>query len=447
MTGSPDTIFALSSGHGRSGVAVIRLSGPNTTAAIEALAGPVPPPRSATLRQLSDPSSGDPIDRGLVLFFPAPQSFTGEDVAELHVHGGPAVIQGVVEALAGLPGLAAAEPGAFARRAFDNGKLDLTEVEGLADLIDAETRAQRLQALRQSGGELGKLYEEWRGALTRALALVEAALDFSDEADVPVEVDSQARPVVAALLSSVREHLDDARVGERLRNGFIVVLAGAPNAGKSSLMNVLAKRDVAIVSEEAGTTRDVLEVHLDLEGLPVTILDTAGIREAEGAIEREGVERALARAASADLVVWLVDALSPQWELPADMTRSGVPVMTVLNKIDVGQASIGRGEGEGFELISVKTGAGVDALTGVLGRHVSEGLSPGEAPVITRARHRRELETVREALQQFLDGGTSELELRAEELRTAAQALGRITGRVDVEDILGEIFAGFCIGK
>ena len=290
-----DTIFALSSGHGRSGVAVVRLSGPGAATALKALGGTVPEPRMAALRTLREPATGDALDRALVLFFPAPRSFTGEDMAEFHVHGGHAVVSGVVDALSDLPGMRAAEAGEFARRAFENGKLNLTEIEGLADLIDAETRAQRLQALRQTQGALGEIYEGWRGKLVEALSLVEAALDFSDEADVPALVEEKARPVVAELEAAMTAHLGDARRGERLRAGFTVVLAGSPNAGKSSLLNALARREVAIVSEQAGTTRDVLEVHLDLAGLPVTVLDTAGLREAEGSIEEEGIRRALAR--------------------------------------------------------------------------------------------------------------------------------------------------------
>jgi tRNA modification GTPase len=381
-----------------------------------------------------------------VLFFPGPGSFTGEDVAEFHVHGGPAVIDGVIAALAALPGLRAAEAGAFTRRAFENGRLDLTEVEGLADLIDAETRAQRAPRLAQRLGALGALYERWRGELIEALALVEAGLDFSDEADVPALIEEKARPVVAGLETEMRAHLDDARAGERLREGFTVALAGAPNAGKSSLLNALAARDVAIVSEEAGTTRDVLEVHLDLDGLPVTVLDTAGLRETQGAIEQEGVRRALARAGDADLVLWLVDAERTEWTPPAGL--GGAELVTVLNKTDIADPSAPGTAGAGEALrISATTGAGLDSLTEMLAKKVRAGLEATEAPVITRARHRQELEMARAALSAFLAGDLETLELRAEDLRTAAHALGRITGRVDVEDVLDRIFAGFCIGK
>ena len=329
-----DTIFALSSGRGRSGVAVVRVSGSYAAEAGNVLSGSLPPARQAALRILRDPGTGEILDRGLVLFFAGPSSFTGEDSVEFHLHGGSAVIDGVIDALAAMPELRAAMPGDFTRRAFENGRLDLTEVEGLADLIDAETGAQRRQALRQSRGELGALYGKWRSDLIEALALVEASLDFSDEADVPAAVEGQAVPVVERLAGEIAVHLNDGRRGERLRDGFVVVLAGAPNAGKSSLLNSLAKRDVAIVTDEAGTTRDVIEVHLDLDGLPVTILDTAGIREAEGAIEKEGVRRALDRAASADLVLWLVDAEQPQWVAPDGIGQKSCSFMTVLNKCD-----------------------------------------------------------------------------------------------------------------
>ncbi len=272
------TIYALSSGRGRAGVAVIRLSGPKARAALEALAGPAPDVRRATVRKLIDPESGEQLDEALVLRFEAPLSFTGEDVVELHIHGGPAVLEALLGVLGRISGLRGAEPGEFARRAFENDRLDLTQAEGLADLIEAETQAQRRQALRQSGGRLRTLCDDWREKIIHGLSLVEAALDFSDEADVSELVGSQARGIIEELHSSLVNHLGDARRGERLRDGLQVVLAGAPNAGKSSLLNSLAERDVAIVSSEPGTTRDMIEVHLDLGGYPVTLVDTAGLR-------------------------------------------------------------------------------------------------------------------------------------------------------------------------
>jgi tRNA modification GTPase len=345
-----------------------------------------------------------------------------------------------------MSGLRPAAAGEFARRAFENGKLDLTEIEGLADLINAETQAQRRQALRQTEGVLGALYDGWRSELIAALAHVEAALDFSDEADVPEEVSARARPAVEALAREIASHLDDRNRGERLRDGFRVLLAGPPNAGKSSLLNALARRDAAIVSEAPGTTRDVIEVHLDLAGYPVTVMDTAGIRKARGEVEREGVARTFARAEDADLIVWLVDATAPVWDVPDELRQGGAGVVTVLNKIDLERPEAVKDMADQVVDISAKTGMNISALTATIEARAIEGLGAGEAPSLTRARHRGELESAREALVRFLEG-PPELELRAEDLRQAVQALGRITGRVDVEDVLDRIFAEFCIGK
>jgi len=450
-----DTIVAPASGAGPSAVAVIRISGPKTRAVLEALCGGVPEARHASLRDIGKPV----IDRGLVLWFPAPRSFTGEDMAELQVHGSRAVVSALVEAVLALDGTRLAEPGEFARRAFENGKLDLTEVEGLADLIAAETEAQRRQALAQSEGSLRRLYESWRAELLKAQALMEAGLDFADEADVAADVSAKANAVVVPLLAAIDKHLAD-RSGERLRDGLRIVIAGPPNAGKSSLMNALAKRDVAIVSEEAGTTRDVIEVHLDLGGLPVILADTAGIREGTGQVEAEGVRRALARAEDADLVVWVIDATAPQWTVPPDIERSvrgfepverdvehagrgSRHVVPVLNKIDRAAAPAGF---DGIA-ISAKTGAGLDALVARLQDiAASEMAGAGQAAAMTRARHRQELVSTRDALQRFVNHDLSP-ELEAEELRIAARHLGRLTGLIDVEEVLGAIFAEFCIGK
>lgn len=444
---SADTIFALSSAPGRAGVAVLRISGARAGATLEMIAGTLPEPRRAALRTLRHPASGEDIDRGLVLWFPGPASFTGEDMGELQVHGGRAVVAALVGVLGDMPDLRPAEAGEFTRRAFENGRLDLTAVEGLADLINAETEAQRRQALCQSTGHLRALYESWRETLVEALALIEAALDFSDEADVPAEVEARARPLVRDLEAAIAAHLDDAHQGERLREGFCVVVAGAPNAGKSSLVNALARRDVAIVSEEAGTTRDVIEVHLDLAGYPVTVMDTAGIRRAAGAVEEEGIRRALARAEHADLTVWLIDATEPVWEPPADLVRDGGCVLPVLNKIDLTRPDGKQKVNAAVHEISVVAGTGLAAFIDDLAAKAEASLSLGEAPVITRARHRQELETCRVQLAAFLSGPMEPLELRAEDLRQAALALGRITGRVDVEDVLDHVFGEFCIGK
>ena len=438
------TIFALSSGRGRAGVAVIRVSGTGARDVLERLAGGVPEPRQAALRPLRDPQTDELLDQALVLFFAAPASFTGEDIAELHIHGGPAVLDGVISALGRMEGLRGAEPGEFARRAFANHKLDLTQAEGLADLIEAETQVQRRQALRQSGGDLRGLCEAWRDNVIHAAALVEAALDFSDEADVPALVEGQARPVVETLRASLLRHLDDAHKGERLREGLQVVLAGAANAGKSSLLNALSRRDAAIVSREPGTTRDVIEVHLDLGGYPVTLIDTAGLREASGEVEQEGMKRTFTRAGQADLVVWLIDGTDPQWQPPGGLTAQENNVLLVFNKADLAQCDDAHSDALS---ISAKTGEGLDSLIGLLAERAAEMMEAGEPAVVTRARQRLELEICRDALGAFLEGAPHELELRAEDLRVAARALGRVTGSVDVEDVLDRIFGDFCIGK
>jgi len=441
VTSPADTICALSSGAGRAGVAVIRISGPATSRVLGELSGTLPAPRRASLCKLKHPRTGDVLDRGLVLWLPAPASFTGEDMAELHVHGGRAVVGNVVAALLSLEGLRLAEPGEFARRAFENGKLDLTAVEGLADLIDAETEAQARQALAQAEGGARALYERWREELVKAQALSEAGLDFADEADVAADAAVQADAIVAKLLAAISLHLADRR-GERLRDGFRVVIAGPPNAGKSSLLNALAQRDVAIVSEEAGTTRDVIEVHLDLCGLPVIVTDTAGLREAESGVETEGIKRALARAERADLVLWLVDATAPQWDAPDALIAANNGKVCVLNKVDLVKAAQ---TAEGLAL-SAKTGEGVAKLVELLSDRARDGLAVGEPAVITRARHRAELEAAALALQRFR-GERGGPELKAEELRIAARHLGRLTGRIDVDEVLGAIFSEFCIGK
>lgn len=436
-----ETICALASGPGRAGVAVIRLSGPAAGSAVRALSGPLPPPRHASLRKITHPESGELLDRGLVLWLPGPASLTGEDMAELHVHGSRAVVARVIGVLLSLRGLRLAEPGEFARRAFDAGKLDLTAVEGLADLIAAETEAQARQALAQAEGGARNLYESWREDLVKAQALTEAGLDFADEADVAADAAVQADAAIAKLLASIGKHLADKR-GERLRDGFRVVIAGAPNAGKSSLLNALAQRDVAIVSEEAGTTRDIIEVHLDLGGVPVIVTDTAGIRTARGKVEEEGIKRALAKAEAADLLLWLVDATKPDAEDKPPQIGAKSAQIRVLNKIDLVREVP---HDEGIP-VSAKTGAGIAELVGLLSERACHGLDFTEPAVITRARHRAELEGAVGALNRYRDerGGP---ELKAEELRIAARHLGRLTGHIDVEDVLGAIFSEFCIGK
>jgi tRNA modification GTPase len=439
------TIFALSTPPGRSAVAVFRISGRAAGLALDALAHPRPAPRSAAFRRLHRPENGQMIDEALVLWFPAPASETGEDMAELQVHGGRAVIAAVTAALSALPGLRLAGPGEFARRAFENGKIDLTRAEGIADLVDAETEGQRRQAVRQAGGALARLYDGWRERLIEAQALTESAIDFSDEADVGDKAGAAARQVIERLVPEMERHLDDNRRGEILREGFRVVIAGPPNVGKSSLLNALARREAAIVSEEAGTTRDVIELAMDLGGLPVVLSDTAGIRETAGQVEREGIRRAIERAKNADLVLWLMDATDPVPALPPDV--AGREVLPVRNKIDLLSQGAPTAWPDGAIALSAVTGAGMRELTEAIEARARMRLGADEAPAITQARHRQQLEACRSALEDYLGSGSDALELRAEDLRRACTALGRITGRVDVEDVLEQIFSRFCIGK
>lgn len=406
-----------------------------------------PKPREAVGRRMLHPHTGEILDRGIVLWFPAPRSFTGEDVAELHLHGGVAIVRAVLAALAEFPDCRAAQPGEFARRAFDNGKFDLVEAEGLADLIDAETEGQRRQAIRQAQGALSGLYESWRQTLIEATALVEASIDFTDEADVANDAFAQGRALVADLELRIGRHLQDGHRGEILRNGFRVVLAGPPNVGKSSLLNALARRDAAIVSEEAGTTRDVIEVHLDLRGLPVIVSDTAGIRPTQGTIEKEGIRRSLARAADADLIVWLTDIHAPEPALPPELREVADRTLLVVNKTDLAPGGGQPPLPDDMIAISVKTGAGVDLLTERVAAIAAQCISPGDEPALTQDRHRRLLQAALAELQAFQRGDAGHSELRAEELRRAAVALGRITGRIDVEDVLDQVFGRFCIGK
>jgi tRNA modification GTPase len=442
----PDTIFALASGAGRAGVAVIRLSGPAAERALQELSGraALPQARRATLVELNDPKDGGLLDRGLALWFPAPASFTGEDVVELHVHGGRAVVGALAEALIEL-GLRPAEPGEFTRRAFENGKLDLTAAEGLADLVNAETAAQRRQALRQLDGQLGELYESWRINLLGALARLEADIDFPDE-DLPDGMTRQARASLTALLGEIGAHLDDGHRGERLRDGFSMVILGAPNVGKSSLLNALARRDAAIVSATAGTTRDVVEVLFDLGGFPVILADTAGLRESSDEIEQEGARRALARAENADLKLVLVEAAAwpkPDASIAALIDANSVVVLTKQDlHRPVGVVAL---PGREIYQISTRTGEGVERLLEGLTRIVQSELEFGAMPNLTRVRHRHALEECATAIRRSIDAG--EAELAAEDIRLAVRALGRITGMVNVEDILDIVFREFCIGK
>ena len=392
------------------------------------------------MRSLSGPH-GDVFDRALVLWFPAPASFTGEDCVELHLHGGAAVIDGAIEAIEHAGGCAA-QAGEFTRRAFENDKLDLTEAEGLADLIEAETEGQRKQALAQMSGSLKQLYEGWREALIMVLASIEGEIDFPDEADVPDALAHRAYEPVSQLISSIELHLEDGRRGERVRNGFSIALIGAPNAGKSSLLNRLAGRDAAIVTDIPGTTRDIVEVRVTMAGFPVVICDTAGLREAVDAIEAEGVRRALDRAEHADLRIGVADARS-QAELLDLKGRLLDEDLLVLNKLDLVPGKAG---GAGFR-VSASTGEGIDALEQRIEAIVRERLSTRELPALSRARHRRAVEAAHSALLRCRSRLADAPELAGEDARLAVRALESLTGRVDVEDILDRVFSQFCIGK
>lgn len=442
MSGA-DTIFALSTARGRGAIAVVRVSGPRAREALAALAPRcAPQPRVAKLAKLSDPATGEGIDDALALWFPAPKSETGEDVVELQVHGGRAVIAGVLEALAGVTGLRPAEPGEFTKRAFLNGKIDLTAAEGLLDLIEAETAAQLRQALRQMEGGLATLYENWRARLVRALAHLEAEIDFADE-DLPRSIGNTALAELAQLRREIVEHLDDRRRGEVLREGLSVAILGAPNVGKSSLLNALTRRETAIVSSIAGTTRDIVEARLDLGGYPILLADTAGLREvAEGGdpIEREGVRRALARAEQADLRLLVFPA---GYNVDAPVAAlAGPDAILIANKLDLAPDAL---LPQGALGVSAATGFGLDILRQRLYAEADARMNAEGSPAITRARHRAALTECVADLARA-DAAPS-ADLRAEDVRLAARALGRITGRVGVEDLLDVIFREFCIGK
>jgi tRNA modification GTPase len=422
-----DTIFAVASGAGQAAIAVMRLSGPASRGVLAALCGRMPPPRRASFRRLRD-VDGAELDQGVVVWLPGPCSYTGEDAAELFLHGGRAVLNGVANALVAL-GARPAEPGEFTRRAFLNGRMDLTEAEAVHDLIAAETEAQRRQALRQLDGALGAIYRGWAERLRLLLAQQEALIDFPDE-DLPPEVEAQVLAELAALHGEVTAHLDDGRRGERLREGLVFAVTGRPNVGKSSLVNALAERDVAIVSARPGTTRDALETRVVLGGVPVTLVDTAGLRESDDEIEAEGVRRARARAEAADLVIAVA-------EVGEDGAHGDV---RVANKTDLGGVVP-----DGAIGVSARTGEGLDKLRARLADAARSLTASAGSPPLTQARHRAAL---LEASARLAGARTADLpELRAEDLRLALRALGRITGNVGVEDILDTLFARFCIGK
>lgn len=426
-----DTIYALATARGRSGLAVVRISGPAAHAAGLSLCGSLPAPRVAGLRRLT--WGGELLDEALVLSFAEGASFTGEAVVELHCHGGPAVVGAVLRALADQPGLRLAEPGEFTRRALENGVLDLAQVEGLADLIDAETEAQRRQAVRVLSGSVGQKVDGWRRDLIRAGALLEATIDFADE-DVPVDVSPEVLSLIDGLMDDLGREAAGVAAAERIRDGFEVAIVGAPNAGKSTLLNQLAGREAAITSEIAGTTRDVIEVRMEIAGLPVTFLDTAGLRDTEDRLERAGIDRALARAEAADLRLFLSDGSA----LPLEPTGDD---LVVLGKSDTKSGCSGLA-------VSGKTGQGVPELMARIGEILAQRV--GSAGALVRERHRVAVTTAIAALAESraeVVRTDSRVELAAEHLRQAVRALDALVGRVDVDDLLGEIFASFCIGK
>lgn len=451
MSQPVDTIYALASAPGVGGVAVVRVSGPLAHASLSALTEPmaIPEARQASVRKLSNPANGEQIDEAVVLRFVGPHSFTGEDVVEYHVHGGRAVVSALIDALSHQDGHRMAGPGEFTRRGFENGRMDLTAAEAVADLIAAETEIQRSQALQQMGGSLARIYDGWTARLSRALAHLEADLDFPDE-DLPEGVGGAVLPVLRQIAFEIDQHLNDGRRGEILREGVKIAVIGAPNAGKSSLINALAQRDVAIVSDIPGTTRDIIEVHLNLEGYPVILADTAGLRpdqigqEGHDMIEQEGIRRALAYAEQADIILLLFDGAA----LPSLDPHS----LKLLNDRSLAWASKGdvartppKVRGEILPLFSAQTGQGMDALIKALSRRVTDVMGSADRPYLTRARHRAALSDALEALNRSENAALPEL--MAEDARLALRAIGRITGRVDVEDLLDIIFRDFCIGK
>jgi tRNA modification GTPase len=439
------TIFALSSGRPPSAISIVRVSGPQAKAVLAALAGKMPEPRMASRVLLRD-ASRQPIDDSVVLWFPAPASATGEDVAEFHVHGGRAVLAALFAALSAFEHVRAAEPGEFIRRAFENGKLDLTEAEALDDLINADTDRQRRQALRQLKGLLGDRARDWRARIIEASALIEAGIDFSDEGDVPAELIAPALARIKSLTEEIQEVLAAQSRSERLREGLVVAISGPPNVGKSTLINLLARREVAIVSPHAGTTRDVIEVQLDLDGYPVMVIDTAGIRETDDPVEQEGVRRARMRAGDADLVLWMIDA-----EHEASGHAGEAPVWVVRNKIDLEEAGeVGISSearvGTNFK-ISASRGVGVAELIEALVVFARDYFGSNEDGLIGRHRQRELLRATVASLRRSMAVAAQGEELAAEELRAAADSLGRLLGRVDVEDVLDAIFREFCVGK
>jgi len=441
---SGDSIVALSSGRLPAGVAVLRISGPQTRFVVETIAGGMVKDRAAVLRRFRAPD-GTVLDSGLVIFFPGPASFTGEDVAEFHVHGGRAVVARMLEIIADFDGVRHAEPGEFTRRAFLNGKVDLVETEALADLVNAETEAQRRFAVQNAEGVQSELYLSWRRRLVHARAMIEAEIDFADEDDVPGSVSDTVWSEVRAMIGEIDHHIAGFHAAEIIRDGFEVVILGAPNAGKSSLFNALARRDAAIVTDEPGTTRDLLEVTLDLGGLRVRLTDTAGLRDAPGKVEAIGIEKARAKADRADLLLLLEDILAPR---AIGAVESTAPLLRVGTKLDLlDEQAAGDAAGRYDFVISVMNGTGVEALLAEIGRCAADAAGDVGDILPSRLRHVELLGEANRHLLRAIDEHTGGQELRAEELRLAADRLGRIVGAIDVEDMLDVIFSQFCIGK
>ena len=432
-----DTIIGLSSGTLPSGIAVIRISGPNTRECLRAHGISDIDPKKACLVTIMRPADNEILDRGICIRFSAPSSFTGEDCAELHVHGGKAVVEAILESLLTCDGVRLAEAGEFTKRAFENGKFDLTEVEGISDILASQTEAQRRQAIGQSGGLLRETYEGWRNRLIRVQALIEAEIDFSDEDDVPEDASSQGMEDLKNLRAEILQHLDDNRAGEIIREGFRVVIMGAPNAGKSSLLNTLAKRDVAIVTEQAGTTRDVIDVHLNIGGFEVIVSDTAGIRETEDIAEKEGIRRAEVRGREADFVIWLGGPGDGPWENSAGKGENSVFLISKDDNADYPEGSS----------VSCVSGHGIQWLLDRIERQLATRIGDSGSGLITRKRHRIGLVECERLLGEAISSDRDNLDIKAEIIRNAATALGRITGRIDVEDLLDVIFSEFCVGK
>ncbi|MDF1791986.1 MAG: tRNA uridine-5-carboxymethylaminomethyl(34) synthesis GTPase MnmE [Thalassobaculaceae bacterium] len=439
-----DTIFAPATAPGRAALAIVRISGAAAFDALRDLAGDVPPPRRLSRRILQDSGNGEMLDEAMVVAFPGPRTATGEDVVELHLHGGRAVVSAICDRLSARAGTRLAEPGEFTRRAFLNDRLDLTRAEGVLDLVDAETEAQRRQAVRQATGGLTAALDDWRDRLVGAMARLEAFIDFPDE-DLPGDLQSQIREDLSAVIREMRTALADGHRAERVREGLRIAIVGVPNAGKSSLLNWLAKRDVAIVNAAAGTTRDVLEVHLDINGYAATVADTAGLRETPDEVEAEGVRRALARAEAADLTLVLADASAGAAGRAAMRRHLGENALALATKVDLIDAPVPAP----WIGLSTLSGAGTDVFLAALGAAMAERMDRVGAVALTRARHRAAVVTAEAAVARCVSGleGGEPLEISAEDLRVAAGSLGRILGRVDVEQILDRIFGEFCLGK